>query len=149
MKKIFFASTICIVFAACGRFSNTDQKQEQQVRIVCVSKQYNEIIYALGAQQNLVAVDLSSTYPDAIKKLPNVGYHRMLSAEGIISMKPPILMHDNNVGPDNVMKQLEQLKIPVKTFGKSETIDGTLALFRERADYSGRKAQADSLCNVL
>ncbi len=149
MKKTIFIAILSVAFTACGRFSNKDEKQEQQVRIVCVSKQYNEIIYALGAQQNLVAVDLSSTYPDAIKKLPTVGYHRMLSAEGIISMKPTLVMHDDNVGPDNVMRQLEQLKIPMKTFSKGETIEDTKALFREMGDYFGRKTQADSLCNVL
>src|SRR4051812_40518421 len=92
MKKIVFYSLLLVAFSSCGRFSNKDEKKEQEVRIVCVSKQYNEIIYALGAEQNLVAVDLSSTYPGQIKKLPTVGYHRMLSAEGIISMKPTILL---------------------------------------------------------
>ena len=149
MKNIIFIALAFVAFTSCGRFSNKDEKPDQPVRIVCVSKQYNEIIYALGAEQNLVAVDLSSTYPDAIKKLPTVGYHRMLSAEGIISMKPTLVMHDDNVGPDNVMRQLDQLKIPMKTFPKGESIKDTKTLFREMGDYFGRKKQADSLCNVL
>ncbi|HEU4716750.1 MAG TPA: ABC transporter substrate-binding protein [Bacteroidia bacterium] len=151
MKKNLFYAAAVIALTACGRFSNTSDpaKDKQVVRIVCVSKQYNEIIYALGAERNLVAVDLSSTYPDAIKSLPNVGYHRMLSAEGIISMNPTVVMHDNNVGPDNVLRQLDQLKIPIKTFGKAETIEETKGLFREMGEYFGRKVQADSLCKVL
>ena len=61
MKKyILFA---LVLPAACGRFSNKDQKTESETRIVCLSKQYNEIIFALGAQKDLVAVDISSTYP--------------------------------------------------------------------------------------
>ncbi len=69
------------MLASCGRFSNKEQQEERTERIVCLSKQYNEIIFALGAQKDLVGVDLSSTYPEAIKKLPNVGNNRELSAE--------------------------------------------------------------------
>ena len=86
MKNPCFLLILSLI--ACGRFTNKDQKQENNERIVCVSKQYNEIIFALGAQKDLVAVDLSSTYPSEIKKLPTVGYHRALSAEGILSTKP-------------------------------------------------------------
>jgi iron complex transport system substrate-binding protein len=39
------------------------------------------MIYALGAQANLVGVDLSSAFPPEIKKLLNVAYHRALSTK--------------------------------------------------------------------
>ena len=95
MKKLIILLTIIASVSACGRFSNKDEKEANTERIVCLAKQYNEIIFALNAQQNLVAVDLSSTYPPAIKELPTVGYHRALSTEGILSMKPSIIIHDN------------------------------------------------------
>ena len=93
-----------LLLGSCGRFSNKEQAAQRNERIVCLSKQYNEIIFALGAQSELVAVDLSSTYPPEIKKLITVGYHRALSAEGILSAKPTLVIHDNNVGPEQVMK---------------------------------------------
>src|SRR6185295_1972797 len=114
MKK--YILIICLaVFGSC-RFSNKEQQQERVERIVCLSKQYNEIIYALGAEKDLVGVDLSSTYPPAIKKVPTVGYHRALSTEGILSTKPTLIIHDNNVGPEQVMDQMTKLKIPMKVF---------------------------------
>src|SRR5205823_2984355 len=108
------ARTIALVLllSAC-RFANQEQGEHRQ-RLVSLSKQYSEIIYALGAEKDLIAVDLSSTYPPQIKSLPTVGYHRALSAEGIISVRPTTILHDNNVGPEHVMRQLEQLKIPMK-----------------------------------
>lgn len=119
-------------------------------RLVCVSKQYNEIIFALGAQKDLVAVDLSSTYPPEIKKLPNVGYHRALSTEGIVAMNPTLFMHDNNVGPEQVMRQLEQLHIPMKVFDtRGEDLPSTEKLITEMGAYFHKEARAVELNRKL
>lgn len=146
MKLYKLVCGLLILLTACGRFSNKDQKGENESRIVCLSKQYNEIIFELGAQKNLVAVDLSSTYPPEIKELPTVGYHRALSTEGILSMKPTMIIHDNNVGPEQVMQQMEQLKIPMMVFNtKGNDIESAKALVTEMGKYFGKEKRADSL----
>lgn len=135
-----------MLLCACGRFSNKDEKQVNAERIVCIAKQYNEIIFALGAEKDLVAVDLSSTYPPQIKKLPTVGYHRALSAEGILSTKPTLIIHDNNVGPEAGMKQLSDLKIPMKVFDtKGDDFASVKALIAEMGTYFQKETTADSL----
>ncbi len=149
MKHIIylFLSTILL---SCGRFENTNNKNNLQERIVCISKQYSEIIFALKAQKNIVAVDLSSTFPDSVKKLPTVGYHRALSAETILAMNPTLILHDNNIGPEHVVEQLNNLKIPMKTFGKySSTIEGTDSLIREIGSHFNKVKEADYLCEKL
>lgn len=139
-----------LLLFGCGRFGNEDKKQEHKERIVCISKQYSEIIFALNAEQDIVAVDVSSTYPDAAKKLPTVGYHRALSAEAILAMNPTMILQDNNIGPEHVVKQLNDLKIPMKDFGKYQnTIAGTDSLIREMGAYFHREQAADSLCKKL
>ncbi|HEX4803234.1 MAG TPA: ABC transporter substrate-binding protein [Myxococcaceae bacterium] len=105
MRRLSLAVGMVLLFGC--RFKNED-RQPHQERIVSLSNQYSEILYALGANRDLVAVDLSSTYPPEIKSLPTVGYHRALSAEGIVAVKPTLILHDNNVGPEHVMRQLEQ-----------------------------------------
>ena len=157
MKRVILKSSVyCLMFFAvlainsCGRFSNEDKKQENKERIVCISKQYSEIIFALKAEQDIVAVDVSSTYPAEIKKLPTVGYHRALSAEAILAMKPTLILQDNNIGPEHVVKQLKDLKIPMKDFGKYQnTLAGTDSLIREMGVYFHREREADSLCKKL
>ncbi|GHN01522.1 hemin ABC transporter substrate-binding protein [Cytophagales bacterium WSM2-2] len=144
MKKSLILSLL--ILASCGRFSNRESQESKTERIVCLSKQYNEIIFALGAERDLAGVDLSSTYPDAIKKLPTVGYHRALSAEGILSTKPTLIIHDNNVGPEPVMKQLTDLKIPMVVFKtKGEDIEGAKMLIKEIGEYFKKEKRADSL----
>lgn len=106
-----FASLLAIALAACARGDAGGSAQRE--RVVCVSKQINEFMYAIGAQDVLVARDLTSIYPAAIRALPSVGYHRALSAEGIISARPTLFLTDGNVGPDAVLAQLRTVGVPV------------------------------------
>src|SRR5215467_7383125 len=148
MKRSLAIAIAALPLFGC-RFKNEEHGEHQQ-RIISLSKQYSEIIYALGAEKDLVAVDLSSTYPPQIKSLPTVGYHRALSAEGIVSVKPTLVLHDNNVGPEHVMRQLEQLKIPLKVFdSKGTDIKSTQALVAEMGRYFHREAAAESLNRKL
>lgn len=60
MKKLIFIICASIIFTACGRFSNKEEKSPGTMRIVSVSKHLTEMVYALGQGKSLVAVDLSS-----------------------------------------------------------------------------------------
>jgi iron complex transport system substrate-binding protein len=141
--------------ASCERFGSKKEGEDgtDKERIVCVSKQLTEIIYALGAGNKIVAVDLSSTYPEAVKKLPTVGYHRMLSAEGIISMKPTVVFYnggtDAAIGPATVLPQLEKIGIPVKEWRGTESIEDIKKLIQELGVYLHAEKKADSLCHKL
>jgi iron complex transport system substrate-binding protein len=140
---------VLVLSVSCGRFSNraTDAKAE---RLVVISQTYNEIIWALGAQDAVVGVDLSSTYPPALKNVQTVGYHRALSAEGILSLHPTAIIHDNNIGPPQVVEQLKGLNIPMKTFdAKNDSLEGTKALVREMGAYFHKEARAEELCRTL
>ncbi|MFW2478091.1 MAG: heme/hemin ABC transporter substrate-binding protein [Sediminibacterium sp.] len=151
MKKVSIPIIALLLFilGGCGRFNNKENDKAEK-RVLSIAKQYTEIIFALGAEKDLIAVDLSSTYPDAAKQLPTVGYHRALSVEGILAVKPDLILHDNNIGPEHVVKQLEDLKIPMKVFGKyKDNIAGTDSLIREMGVYFNRQAVADSLCKQL
>ena len=150
MKTTLILFAFCILFFGCNRFGNKDLKENNKIRIVCISKQYSEIIYALHAQSDIVAVDVSSTYPPEIKKLPTVGYHRALSVEAILAMKPTLILQDNNIGPEHVVKQITDLQIPMKNFGKYQnTVEGTDSLIREMGTYFHKEKEADSLCKKL
>src|SRR5689334_11631185 len=151
MKKILIVSALAIALssASCSRFHNAPT-ESRDARYVVISPIYNEIIWALGAQDKVVGIDLSTTYPPEVKNVQTVGYHRALSAEGILSLHPTAVIHDNNIGPPQVVQQLQQLNIPMKTFSaKNDSFDGTKALIREMGAYFHKGARAEELCNTL
>lgn len=146
-----FILTFFTLIISCGRFTNkeTEGGKDNTSRIVCVSKQLNEIIFALGAGDKIVGVDLSSTYPNELKKLPTVGYHRLLSTEGIISLNPTLVIHDGNIAPASVLPQLEKVGIPVKEFHSPSTLDSTKILIRNVAKEFGAEKKAEEIIAKL
>ncbi len=154
MKNKFNLIILALALASlmsCGRFGNKENKDaaKSDRRIVCVSKQINEIIYALGAEKYLVGVDISSNYPEQIKEKPTVGYHRALNAEGIISLKPDVVFNDGNWGPASVIEQLKKVGIPLKQFPSNPNIDSTKALFRLLAAEFNIPEKGEELCTRL
>lgn len=117
-------------------------------RVVCVSKQINEFLYDIDAESVLVARDLTSVYPAAIKTLPSVGYHRALSAEGIISMKPTMLLTDGNLGPDAVVEQVKKVGIPVLVLTPGSSVDSSQMLMIRLGKEFHREKQADSVVSA-
>ncbi len=153
MNKVVIAIFLTVAFlsgSSCGRFANPAAPATAE-RYVVISPIYNEIIWALGAEGSIVGVDLSSTYPAEVKNVQTVGYHRALSAEGILSLKPTaILSSDDNIGPPQVVEQIKQLNIPLKAFSaKNDSIDGTKALIREMGAFFHKEQRAEELCNTL
>jgi iron complex transport system substrate-binding protein len=65
-----------------------------------------EIVYALGGQEALVGVDVTSQFPAAARRLPQVGYLRALGAEGLLSLHPDLIVLGHDAGPPSVVAQL-------------------------------------------
>lgn len=82
-------------------------------RLVTVGGAATEIVFALGAGDWVVAVDTSSTYPDRARQLPQVGYVRNLSPEGVLSREPDLVIATGAVGPPQARKLLERVGVPM------------------------------------
>ena len=145
MKKTAFLLLATIILFSCGRFGNREIDGKKDMRIVCLSKQLTEYVFALGKGHNIVAVDLSSTYPDSAKLLKTVGYHKALAAEPIISMNPDLVIHSNDIGPENVLPQITKAGLNIKAFGGANTIDSAKFLLKELGAFFGVEKKADSV----
>lgn len=151
MKSRIVFSMAVIMCVSCGRFDNSSSDDHKgKERVISLAKQYTELMYALGAEEDLVAVDLSSTYPPEVKQLTTVGYHRALSAEAVLAAEPTLILHNNNIGPEHVTKQLEEVGAPMKVFGSNgRTWEGTMDLIREMGTYFHRDDRADSIVRAM
>lgn len=145
MRKIIFLLFIAVVLFSCDRFGNKETDGKKDLRIVCLSKHLTEMVFALGKGHDIVAVDLSSTYPDSAKLLKTVGYHRALSPESIISMNPDLVIHSNDIGPENVLPQITKAGLNIKAFGGANTIDSAKLLLIELGRFFGEEKKADSI----
>lgn len=83
------------------------------MRLISIGGALTEIVYLLQANTDLVGVDTTSIYPAAATRLPNVGYARSLSAEGILALRPTQLIATDDAGPPIVLKQIVDARIPL------------------------------------
>jgi iron complex transport system substrate-binding protein len=94
-------------------------------RIVSIGGAITEILYALGLQQNIVAVDTTSLYPpEALQTKPNVGYMRQLSAEGVLGLSPTLIFAVEGSGPQAAIDILSQAQVPFVSVPDRFTGDG-------------------------
>jgi iron complex transport system substrate-binding protein len=76
----------------------------------------SEWVSALGGESKLVGVDTTSQHPESLKALPSIGYQRQLSAEGILSLRPQLLIGTEEMGPPPVLSQVRNTGVQVELF---------------------------------
>lgn len=115
-------------------------------RIVSVGGAITEIVYRLGLQDRLVAVDTTSQYPpDALTDNPDVGYLRALSAEGVLSTRPTLIIADAAAGPPPVLGQLRGAGVRLAVLRDDPTPGGVVYKIRAIARLAGRDAAGERL----
>ena len=107
------AAAVLVVSASAVAASGEANPSAQ--RIVSIGGTITEVLYALGAQDRIVAVDSTSTYPAETRAKPDIGYMRALSAEGILAQEPDLILAEEGAGPPPVIEILEASKIPMVT----------------------------------
>ncbi|MEE4110800.1 MAG: ABC transporter substrate-binding protein, partial [Halieaceae bacterium] len=108
-----------------------------------------EILYELGEEERIVAVDRTATYPPAARELPQLGYVRNISAEGLLSMQPTFVLGEHDMGPPQVLEQLERLDVDVLLVPEEFSVDGIRAKIRCVAAAVGRDAEGATLAAQL
>lgn len=76
-------------------------------RVLAIGGAVTEIVYALGQQDRLVGRDSTSNHPPEAAALPSVGYIRALSPEGVLSVKPDLILARENNGPPEAVEVLK------------------------------------------
>jgi iron complex transport system substrate-binding protein len=82
-------------------------------RIVGLGGSVSETVYALGLGGQVVATDTSSTYPPDVARLPRVGYARTLAAEGVLALRPTVILGTEEAGPPAAVEQLRGAGTPL------------------------------------
>ena len=114
-------------------------------RLVSVGSALTEIIYALGAEKMLVGVDTTSLYPEEARRLPQVGYMRALSAEGVLSLRPTLVIATTAAGPATTLEQLKATGIEVLILPDHYDYDSVVAKIEMVGKITGRTNEAQAL----
>jgi len=114
-------------------------------RIVSLGGDVTETIYAIHAQDQLAGIDSTSTWPAAAHALPDVGYVRQLSAEGVLALRPDLILATHDAGPPAAMEQIRGAGIRIETLPASRSPADIEAKIRQIGKITGHTKEADAL----
>ena len=103
---------LLLVLAPIGHAGEEDScsKADDTSRVVAAGGSIAEMLFALEAEHLLVAVDSTASYLPRAAALPSIGYVRNLSAEGILTLAPTVIIGEHDMGPSAVIDQWLTLK---------------------------------------
>lgn len=151
MKRLLLTAALVLAPLASGAESFPEAK-----RVLSLGGSITEIIYALGAEDRLVARDQTSSFPPEAAKLTDVGYVRALSPEGVLSVAPDLIVADVGAGPPEAVSVIKAAGIPYvevpETYSpegiatKIEVVSGALGLDAKGAEMAAAlKADLDKV----
>ena len=123
---------------ACDETKNSD-------RITVAGGSVTEILYFLGSEDKIIAVDVTSNYPEEAQKFPSIGYVRNLSAEGILSLKPSIIIGEDDMGPPSVIDQIKRTGIDIYVIQENHTSEGIIDKIKCIGNIVGKKEKTSEL----
>ena len=120
---VIFASLILfMIFNNNKKIDNNDIKNKNE-KIVSIGGSITETIFELGLGNLVIAVDQSSTLPSIVKELPQVGYIRNISSEGVLSMMPTRVITNTDIGPEVAVNEIKSSGIKMKIYDAPKNLD--------------------------
>ncbi len=127
----------------------TDVAATDAKRIVAIGGTVTEIIYALGEGDRVVAVDSTSLYPPEATSKPNIGYVRQVSAEGVLSQKPDLIIAESGAGPVDAITILKQSGLAYVTIPTPPDAKAIPDKIRAVGQAIGRPEKAEALARSV
>jgi iron complex transport system substrate-binding protein len=146
MPPILKVAAISLLLCACPLLA---ESSDRPARLVSVDAAATEIIYALGGEERLVGVDTTSLYPAGTEELAKVGYKRALSAEGILSLGPDLLLATDEAGPPEVLEQVARAGVAIRRIPDTPTVAGLHEKIAAVAEVLGRPEAGAALSAQL
>lgn len=115
-------------------------------RIVAAGAAATEILWEIGAEAEVVGVDATSSHPpEALATRSNVGYFRKLSAEGLLSLAPTLVVAVGGAGPREALDVVAGAGVKVVQLEDTWTEDGVVERIERIGALVGRTAEATTV----
>ncbi|HEK1689621.1 TPA: ABC transporter substrate-binding protein [Pseudomonas putida] len=141
MRRPAVLLALCAALVASTQALAADLPQ----RWVSAGGALSEWVSALGGEPRLVGVDTTSQHPESLKGLPSIGYQRQLSAEGILSLRPDVLVGTEEMGPPPVLAQIRKAGVRVELLSSKADLVAVDANLKQLGMLLGAEQKAAQL----
>lgn len=94
-------------------YGYTVSLQKPAQRIISMAPHVTELLFAAGGGDRVIGAVSYSDYPEAAKRIPNIGDNREIDIERVIAMKPDLIVVWRHGSSDRQVEQLRKLGIPM------------------------------------
>lgn len=129
MSRIIFRSNMTLSAIAIASFIGlppSADATDAQADVLSIGGSVTEIVAALGQQHRLKARDTTSSYPPGVADLPDVGYMRALSPEGVLSVGPSLILSEEGAGPPEALDVIRAANVEFVEVPDALTPEGIL-----------------------
>ncbi len=133
------------IFAIMLGWQVSAEEQSKVGNVVSIGGSVTEIVYALEQQHRLIARDSTSVYPPEVMSLPDVGYVRALSPEGVLSVGPELVIAEEGAGPATAVDVLRKSSINYVDVPEVDTLAGIIEKIRVVGEALGVPGRASEL----
>jgi len=156
MKKYITILAVAITMIACNKKENSsvegdtiENLQEQNQKIVSLSGAITETLSTLGATDQIIGVDVTSTYPENIKtQAKDLGHVRSITAESILSLKPTVVIATSKDLNPTLNEQLKQAGVKLIVIDQEYSVAGSKHLITEIAKKLNKNDYQPILHNI-
>jgi iron complex transport system substrate-binding protein len=118
-------------------------------RVVSIGGGTTEILYALGEEDRIAAVDSTSFFPPEATEKQDVGYIRALSPEGVLSVAPDLIIMEADAGPATAVSVIESAGIPIVRVPSGHGIEELAEKLVLVASAVGREADGQAMADEV
>ncbi len=144
MKPFLFVAATVTLWSSVNANATTPEATNTS-RIVTLSGAITEIVFALGAGSQVVGVDASSSHPSTVNQLAKVSYHQRLSAEGVLSLAPTLVIATTEAGPPAAIEHLRSAGVELLIVPHEPTVESALTKIERIASALDASKAGDTL----
>lgn len=122
---------------------------DERPRLISTDAGVTELIFSLGLENELIAIDVTSQLPQGFPALPSIGYHRTLSAEGLMSLNPSVVIGSEHIGPASVVTALKQAEVKFVQLRSAKSSDQLRDNVLSLAEALGQKERGQRLLSSV
>ncbi|MBA4300183.1 MAG: ABC transporter substrate-binding protein [Cyclobacterium sp.] len=127
-------SLVLLSVVSC-KAPSAQQSTTESRKIITAGGTITEVVNELGFGDQIIATDITSTFPASMQQLPSIGYRNQIKAEGILALGPDLVLIEEGYLSPEVVEQLKASQIAIHSFPKPVSVAGSKKLVTDLAAF--------------
>jgi len=145
-KRLIGLAFVAVIFFCAAPPATTQQRPAAAQRIVSLVPALTEMLFAIGAGPQVVAVSSYDEFPPDVKSLPKVGALLDPDMERILALRPDLVVSYGS--QTDMQAQLARAKIQVFSY-RHAGLNGVFATLKDLGEAVGRTADSERLSREI